>query len=81
MKDLERYLNAAFERYTPGLVMLFKNESLSGENISNKFWGNYRLIEGRTTVYICRDFSCLEPISNFERFIEYLEGTSNSESK
>lgn len=81
MKDLERYLNATFEHYTSGLVMLFKNENLSGGNNSNKFLENYRLIGGKTTIYICRDFSCLEPISNFERFIEYLKGISSSENK
>lgn len=78
IRDLEPYLNATFEHYIPGLVMVFKNESLSGENIPNRFWENYRLIGGKTTVYICRNFSCLEPISNFERFVECLKGISSS---
>ncbi len=80
-KDLERYLEAAFQHYIPCSMMLFKNESLSSGNIPNKFLVNYSLQGGKTTVYICRNFSCLEPIGNFERFIEYLKGISNSESK
>lgn len=81
MEDLERYLETVFEYYIPCLVMLFKNEGLSNGNIANKFLENYSLREGKTTVYICRNFNCLEPISNFERFVEYLKGISSSENK
>lgn len=80
-KDLEHYLEVASKQYIPGLIMMFKNESLSNGNTSNRFWGSYSLRGGETTVYICRNFSCLEPVSNFERFVEYLEGISDSGNK
>ncbi len=77
-KELERYLKALFDRYIPNLVLMFKNENMDYGNKSNMYWESYSLKDGNITVYICQDFKCLEPISNFETFIGYLEGISKN---
>ncbi|MDH3981900.1 MAG: thioredoxin domain-containing protein [Kiritimatiellaceae bacterium] len=63
----EEMLNYINSIYKPGKVVLFKSPS-SAEKLEQlaSFAKELRMVDGKTTVFICRNFACEKPINSFE---------------
>ncbi|MEA2067907.1 MAG: thioredoxin domain-containing protein [Verrucomicrobiota bacterium] len=69
-KEMLKHINSI---YKPGKVVLFKNptvaEKLAGLAPFTKEQG---MVDGETTVYICRNFACEKPINSIDELRERL---------
>ncbi|MCX7908083.1 MAG: thioredoxin domain-containing protein [Ignavibacteria bacterium] len=70
MDELYKKIKELFQNtYIPNGLVIFSQKNRK-ENLDFPYWSNYQLKEGKTTVYLCSNFSCSEPITNFEIFIK-----------
>ncbi|MCX7879602.1 MAG: thioredoxin domain-containing protein [Ignavibacteria bacterium] len=77
-KDFENYKSIIDGKNLSDFLIVFYNLKKDFFDFE-PLWKNYNLIDGRTTVYICKDFTCQAPITNFEEFVEKIESISNVE--
>ncbi len=66
------YIRSLGKVYTPYSIYHLK-ASKEVERVSN-YVGYYNPVDNKSTVYICKDFKCLEPITDLEKAIEVLAG-------
>jgi uncharacterized protein len=71
--NLESMLNALKQHYQPELAIIFKPTDKEN-NITDiaKYTEQYREINGQTTAYICKDYTCSLPITEVEKMLEQL---------
>ena len=72
LNDAINYIRALGKVYTPYSIYHLK-ASKEVERVSN-YVGYYNPVDNKSTVYICKDFKCLEPITDLEKAIEVLAG-------
>lgn len=72
---LNSLLNALHSEFVPNKVVSF-NQNTNGENltIENKIplLRNKKSIDGKATVYVCRNFTCREPVTDTESFMKLI---------
>lgn len=61
-------------RYLPNKVILFKETSNKSEQITKiaKFTQNYLAIDNKTTVYVCQNNACKQPMHDLSKVLELL---------
>ncbi|WP_408956173.1 thioredoxin domain-containing protein [Natroniella sp. ANB-PHB2] len=69
-EDMLNFLRASFNPFTTQVVKGKENQDQLLELIP--FLTNYQTVEGRTTAYICQDFTCQAPITDVEEFKKQL---------
>jgi len=63
-----KILNLINQKYLPNTAVLFKDiEDSSLEKIA-KYTANYKMINDKTTIYLCKNFSCKAPITDLNEF-------------
>jgi uncharacterized protein YyaL (SSP411 family) len=72
-KDTQNILDLFRENYIPNMVLLHKgiDESENIDSIS-PFINGMTKINGKTTVYVCRNFSCELPTNDKEKILKML---------
>ncbi|UCC33632.1 MAG: thioredoxin domain-containing protein, partial [Candidatus Bathyarchaeota archaeon] len=71
-KGTKNMLRAIRKRFVPNKVMLLKKaEQKSLENIAG-FTKNMRMIDNRTTAYVCRNFICVKPMTEIEEVLKVI---------
>ncbi|MFC1476489.1 thioredoxin domain-containing protein [Fibrobacterota bacterium] len=77
--DLKNFLNALHSEYIPNKVVAFVN-NIDGTNlfIENKIplLRNKRAVDGKTTVYVCKNFTCQRPVTDPESFMKIVVSDS-----
>jgi uncharacterized protein YyaL (SSP411 family) len=70
----QEMLKAVHSVYRPDKVLVYRSTDAEPriEKIA-PYIGNYRSIDGKTTVYICEDYSCQAPITRAEEVMAALE--------
>ncbi|MCZ6767557.1 MAG: thioredoxin domain-containing protein, partial [bacterium] len=70
-KSMQRALN---ERFVPNKVVLFKAEGKAGEALSEiaSFTESHATIEGKATVYVCKNYACELPTTDVAKMVEML---------
>jgi uncharacterized protein YyaL (SSP411 family) len=78
-EDTQNILDLFRENYVPNMVLLHKitDESANIDSIS-PFTNNMTKINGKTTVYVCRNFSCELPTNNKEKILKMLDVNKSS---
>ena len=72
--DTKRVLSEIWKRFIPGKILLLHSErDKTIEEIAG-FVKEQKPIDGKTTVYICENYTCKTPTNNIERVIQLLEG-------
>ncbi|HZW38961.1 MAG TPA: thioredoxin domain-containing protein [Ignavibacteriaceae bacterium] len=61
--DASKYTEYLNENYNPSNTIIVLKEDNKPENFST-----FKLIDNKTTVYICKNFQCNMPVNNFEDF-------------
>jgi uncharacterized protein YyaL (SSP411 family) len=74
-KETENMLQAIRSTFIPNKVMLLKEKNL--ENLAG-FTKDMKMIDSKTTAYICRDFVCSEPTTEIEDIMQMLSKASIS---
>lgn len=57
------------ENFNPSIFVVFYNPN-KDEDCDFVFWNKYKMIDNKTTIYFCNNFSCSEPFTNFDFFVE-----------
>ena len=72
--DTKKVLSEIWKRFIPEKVLLLHSErDKTIEEIAG-FVKEQKPIDGKTTVYICENYTCKTPTNNIERAIQLLEG-------
>ncbi len=66
-------LNVIGKRFLPNKILILNSDENNIEKISS-FVKDQKAVDGKTTVYICRNFSCSLPLNNMDKIIEELNG-------
>jgi len=61
-------INIIREEFRPFTLSLFYSDAYSDLKDLAPFVENYKTIEGKTTAYICQDFTCQDPITDISSF-------------
>ncbi len=69
-KDTTEMLDALRKYYLPTTIVTLKSPDQTGLG--------YQQIDGKATVYVCRDQMCLPPTDNVMQMLEQLEGKTKS---
>jgi len=76
-EETENMLHAIRERFVPNKVMLLKKaEQKNIENVAG-FTKTMKMIDNKTTVYICRNFVCDKPMTEIEEVLKVIANTNN----
>ncbi|HDS09667.1 MAG TPA: thioredoxin domain-containing protein, partial [Firmicutes bacterium] len=61
----EKVFSAIWKDFSPNLIVLFKDSSNPGDLIKMiPMLKNYEMIDGKLTFYICRNFTCENPVTD-----------------
>ena len=75
--DTRSMIAALAEAYIPGMVVLVKSDdgSKADKLLSETapFAANYKMIDGKATAYVCRDFVCNLPTADIEEMMEQIK--------
>ncbi|MEN8254540.1 MAG: thioredoxin domain-containing protein [Verrucomicrobiota bacterium] len=71
--EAKRMLEYIDSVYKPGKVVLFK-DPMEADRLAEvaPFTREHKMVEGKTTVYICHNFACEQPITSLEELEEVL---------
>ncbi|HUF62900.1 MAG TPA: thioredoxin domain-containing protein [Verrucomicrobiales bacterium] len=74
-EDTQALLAAVRQRYAPRQVVLFKETGEAGEALAQlaPYVAEHGAIDGKATVYVCRNFACELPVTDRDKLIEMLE--------
>lgn len=59
--------------YLPFATVVLNNDDKSLNSINPEL-GAHKSLQGKPTAYICENFACKEPITDVQKFLEYIEG-------
>jgi uncharacterized protein YyaL (SSP411 family) len=62
--------------YIPNSLIVFFNPLVDKLN-NLVFWEKYKILEDKTTMYLCSNFTCSEPITNFDVFVNEIKRKLN----
>jgi hypothetical protein len=72
-KDTKKVLKEIYQKFLPNKVIILVDDN------SRTYFTNYlpflkdmTMIDGRTTVYICKNYSCQLPTNDLEKVLELL---------
>ncbi len=74
--DTEAMLKAVQQTYLPHAVVIFNPTGEVGDRQIEKIdpsLSMQRGVGGRATAYICRDFACQEPVTDYQQFVKMLQ--------
>lgn len=73
-KDTRDMLRALRSRFIPNKVILFRSTDNKSQELStiSQFTSNYKEINGKSTVYVCRNQMCQLPTTNIDKMLELL---------
>ncbi|MGE5437943.1 MAG: hypothetical protein ACM3O3_11990, partial [Syntrophothermus sp.] len=66
--DANKYIEYLNENYNPSNTFIVLKEDYKPENFFT-----FKIIDKKTTVYICKNFQCNLPVNNFEDFKKMIE--------
>jgi len=69
----ESFLNIVKEGYRPFTVSMYYDGSLEDVRQLAPFISNYTAVNGRTTAYVCENFSCSYPVTDAAQLRELLQ--------
>jgi uncharacterized protein YyaL (SSP411 family) len=76
-EETKNMLHAIRKRFVPNKVMLLKKaEQKNLENVAG-FTKDMKMIDNKTTVYICRNFACDKPMTEIEEVLKVIANASN----
>jgi uncharacterized protein YyaL (SSP411 family) len=61
-------------KFLPNKILILANEEIKRKITSMDYLKNYNMKNGKTTVYICENFKCEEPITDLSELEKYLSG-------
>jgi len=76
-EDTRDMLEALRTRFIPNQVMLLKKEDQRDIDDIAGFTNQMRTIDGKTTVYICRNFVCYGPMTEIEEVLKAIGDSDN----
>lgn len=68
-KEIYRTINS---RFLPFVTKVFINEKMKGGSEVKRKLSGYKPVDNRCTAYICKDFTCLEPINDRNKILEMI---------
>ena len=73
-KDTEKMLGVLRSQFVPNKVVLFHPEEQEEINIEEfaPFTKNQMSIDGKATAYVCKNYSCLMPVTETKKMLELL---------
>ena len=74
--DTEAMLKAVQQTYLPHAVVIFNPTGEVGDRQIEKIdpsLSMQRGVGGRATAYICRDFACQVPVTDYQQFVKMLQ--------
>lgn len=69
-REIRKKLNSKFLPFTTKIFI--DKDTISEDEINDKF-DTYKMIDGKITAYICKDFTCLEPINDKDKILEIIK--------
>jgi uncharacterized protein YyaL (SSP411 family) len=78
-EEKAKMLEVIRRRYLPHLSLLFRDEGEGSPEISDMapFTEGMRSLDGRTTAYLCANFSCRNPVTDPDELADLLDSTAN----
>ena len=72
--ELEDFIDVLRKEFLPDLVLIVKNKE-NEEKLDEliEFTSSMEKVDDKATIYFCENFSCEEPITDVEKFEEFLE--------
>jgi len=71
--DTRAMLDSARSLYAPELVLLFKPSDDPGSlEAAAPFTAGYRMVDGKATAYVCRDFTCNLPTHDVDEMVSQI---------
>ncbi|MFA5384301.1 MAG: thioredoxin domain-containing protein [Eubacteriales bacterium] len=72
--EAEKILGVLKKEYLPEAVIIFFSEERNKDLLSAApYLGNYRAINGKTTAYLCEDYSCREPVTETGELLKIIK--------
>ncbi len=72
--DLSKILKPLNSKFIPNKVLLFKPTDREDEiNLIAPFLSHYKEINGKTTIYICTNYECKQPVTTVEEMMRLLD--------
>ncbi|MCK5032579.1 MAG: thioredoxin domain-containing protein, partial [Calditrichia bacterium] len=72
----DKYYTSIFGKYFPNKVIVSINQKNESPLFTASLLQGKEPINGKTTIYVCHDFACSQPIFSIEEFEEYLQNNS-----
>lgn len=73
-KEIKNYIRSAF---MPSMIRLWKSADSDLEQIA-LFTAQQSTLENKTTMYVCKNYTCEAPVSNLEELIALLSERKQS---
>jgi len=72
--DTQEMLRTLRREYLPNTVILFRSSGSGAGELANiaEFTSDHHSIDGRATVYVCRNYSCQLPTTDIQKMLELL---------
>lgn len=70
--DTDPMLKAVNEEFRPFNLTVYFSNNYAGLNKIMPFISDYKTIQGKTTAYVCENFTCRSPVTDVDRFREML---------
>lgn len=67
-ESAKEMINAINEKFRPFTSIIFYSDECKGIEKTIPFISNYKVIEGKPTAYVCKNFSCKAPITDIKSF-------------
>lgn len=71
--NAEDMLNIIREDFRPFTMSIFYSDKFEGIKELVTFIDNYKPVEGRTTAYVCENYTCQAPVTDVNKFREMLQ--------
>ena len=76
-KDTRNMLRAIRTRFVPNKVILLKKVDQKNLESLAEFTRDMKTIDNKTTVYICRNFTCDKPTTEIEEVLKVIANANN----
>jgi hypothetical protein len=76
-EETKNMLHAIRKRFIPNKVMLLKKPEQKNLEDVARFTKDMKMIDNKTTVYICRNFVCDKPITEVEEVLKVIANANN----
>ncbi|MEJ5286366.1 MAG: thioredoxin domain-containing protein [Bacteroidota bacterium] len=76
--EFKKYKEFFEGKYFPNGTVIFFNPNYNNKLSNFLFWNDYKLVQDKATAYLCSNFSCSPPFTNFELFVKEFERKINA---